>query len=89
MEILAGARDEHHLSELRGLLNRATLVATRQEDFEAAASLYRSCRRSGTTPRRLVGCLIAAIAIRSEMSILHADADFTAIAEHSDLTVEH
>ena len=28
MEILAGARDDHHLSQLRGLINRATMLPT-------------------------------------------------------------
>lgn len=85
MEVLAGGRDDQHLAELRGILNRGTLVATESEDFEVAASLYRVCRRNGTTPRRLVDCLIAAIAIRAGASILDADADFEAIAAHTAL----
>ncbi len=88
MEVLAGARNERHLAELRGLLARATVVPVRPEDYEEAAALYRMCRRNGETVRKLIDCLIAAVAIRSKASILHADADFTALARHT-LLAEH
>ena len=86
MEVLAGARDDRHLSDLRRLLARATVLATQPADFEGAASLYRTCRRQGETPRTLVDCLIAAIAVRSEVPVLHADADFEVLARHTALT---
>ena len=63
MEVLAGARDEQHLADLRRLLARAGVVTTTPADYETAASLYRTCRRQGETVRRLIDCLIAAAAI--------------------------
>ena len=87
MEIMAGARDDRHLSDLRGLLATATLFSTEPADFEEAAALYRSCRRSGETPRKLIDCLIAAIAIRAGASVLHADADFDVLARHTGLNL--
>jgi predicted nucleic acid-binding protein len=87
MEVLAGAREEHHLAQLRGLLARATLVPITAEDYDHAASLYRTCRRNGETVRRLIDCLIAAVAIRSDAAVLHADTDFTVLARHTPLTV--
>lgn len=47
---------------------------------EEAASLYRTCRRHGETVRKLIDCLIAAPAIRADIPILHADADFDVLA---------
>jgi len=88
MEILAGARDEQQLSELRGLLARATLITTEPIDYEEASAIYRACRRNGDTPRKLLDCLIAAIAIRSDFSVLHADSDFDAIARSTGLRIE-
>lgn len=85
MEVLAGARSETHLRELRGLLARATLVPVTPVDYDEAASLYRTCRRNGKTVRKLIDCLIAAVAIRSGAAILHADADYTALAQHTPL----
>ena len=85
MEVLAGARNEEHLAQLRGLLARATLVPITAEDYDQAAALYRTCRRNGETVRKLIDCLIAAVAIRSNAPVLHADADFTALARHTPL----
>ena len=87
MELLAGARDELHLDDLRGLLARAEIVNTTPADYETAASLYRACRRQGETVRRLTDCLIAAAAIAARTPILHADADFDILDRHTPLEV--
>ena len=85
MEVLAGARDERHLYELRRLLARGTSVSTVPTDYEDAAAWYRTCRRNGDTVRKLVDCLTAAVAIRVDAELLHADADFEALARHTPL----
>jgi predicted nucleic acid-binding protein len=85
MEVLAGARDEHHLARLRGLLGRATMLPTAPADYDAAAALYRACRLRGETVRKLVDCLIAAVAIRAGAEVLHADVDLAVLARHTDL----
>jgi predicted nucleic acid-binding protein len=52
MEVLAGARDESAASTLRALLLRCRLLRFDPVvDFEAAATIYRTCRRAGVTPR--------------------------------------
>jgi predicted nucleic acid-binding protein len=88
MEVLAGARDDRHLSDLRRLLARARTMPTGPADFESAASLYRTCRRNGETVRKLIDCLIAAVAIREAIPLLHADSDFDVLARHSALQIE-
>jgi len=88
-EVLAGARDEQHLSDLRGLLARATLLPTEAIDYEDAAALYRTCRRAGETVRKLIDCLIGATAIRVSIPILHLDVDFDVLARHSPLQIDH
>ena len=87
MEVLAGARDEHHLGELRRLLARATLISITPGDYEEAAALYRTCRRNGETVRKLIDCLIATVAIRANAPVLHSDADFAALARHTPLAM--
>ncbi len=87
MELLAGARDEKHLDDLRRLLARAELIPTEARDYEEAAALYRTCRRRGETVRRMTDCLIAAIAIRADVALLHADADFDVLARHTPLQI--
>jgi predicted nucleic acid-binding protein len=85
MEVLAGARDDAHLRRLRGLLARATTLPTEPGDYETAASLYRSCRRSGETVRKLIDCLIGAVALRHGAAVLHADSDYATLARHTAL----
>lgn len=87
MEVLAGARDERHLADLRGLLARASVVPMTPADYDAAAALYRLCRVRGETVRRINDCLIAAVAIRAGAPVLHADADFSVLARHTTMTV--
>lgn len=88
MEILAGARDERHLNDLRRLLARASVVPMGPTDYEEAAVLYRTCRRHGDTVRKLIDCLIAAVAIRGGLAVLHADTDFDVLARHTALQID-
>lgn len=87
MEVLAGARDEAHLRQLRGLLARASVLPAGPSDYETAASLYRVCRRRGATVRKLVDCLIATVAIRDGVPVLHSDSDFDLLEAHTELAV--
>jgi predicted nucleic acid-binding protein len=87
MELLAGARGERHLGDLRRLLARAIVVPMVPADYEDAASLYRTCRRGGETVRRMIDCLIASVTIRAGAQLLHHDADFTVLARHTSLRI--
>ncbi|WP_040494091.1 type II toxin-antitoxin system VapC family toxin [Ilumatobacter nonamiensis] len=87
MEVLAGARNERHLIQLRGLLARSTVLPTSPVDYDDAASMYRACRANGETVRKLIDCLIGAVAVRAGAEVLHADVDFTALARHTDLRI--
>lgn len=89
MELLAGARTDDELTSLRSLLSRAVHLPTAASDYEEAALLYRRARAGGLTVRRQIDCLIAAIAIRHSVVLLHADRDFTSLAECSALRIHH
>jgi predicted nucleic acid-binding protein len=86
MEILAGARDEQERVTLRRMLLRCTHLAVQGPwDYEQAADIYRQCRRAGATVRKLTDCLIAVVALREDVELLHCDSDFTAIALNAPL----
>ncbi len=86
MEILAGAQDEVHVQRLRRLMNRASLLPLDGlADFEHAADTYRLCRRAGETIRSLIDCLVATVALRHDVEVLHSERDFDAIARHVPL----
>ena len=86
LELLAGTQEPAH-----GVRIRRTLAGCRMEpvssahDWEGAADLYVTCRRSGTTPRRLFDCLIAAVAIRAGVPVLARDRDYELISQHTSL----
>jgi predicted nucleic acid-binding protein len=81
LEVLAGARDDHRERELRRLMERFPLLRFDAAiDFDAATRIYRTCRRSGVTPRGMVDCMIAAVAVRHGASLLAADIDLDRLA---------
>lgn len=89
MELLAGIRDTHERSTLRArLLGLPRLAVRGLADFESAADLYRACRGRGATVRKLIDCLIAAVAIREHATVLHNDRDFDVLARHTRLRTE-
>lgn len=89
MEILAGARDRAHAERLRRLLYRCRLLGlTGVRSYEEAAELYRVCRSGGETVRKLTDCLIATVALRDGVALLHRDSDFDVIARHAPLRLD-
>ena len=86
MELLAGALGPKDELRIESALASCGLVPVAgAEDWRQAAAVYRTCRQAGITPRRLIDCLIAAVAIRAHVSILAQDRDFQLIARHSPL----
>ncbi len=81
MEVLAGAKDDKRANDLRRLLTSFGWLATDPvADFEGAARIYRQCRAAGFTPRGLVDCMLACIAIRNGAELLTTDRDFERMA---------
>ncbi|MGH9277962.1 MAG: type II toxin-antitoxin system VapC family toxin [Acidimicrobiales bacterium] len=81
MEVTAGARDERQGQALRRLLLRFDLLAfDSAADFDAAARIDRRCRREGVTPRGMVDCLIASVALRNRATLLAQDDDLSRVA---------
>lgn len=81
MEVLAGARGDDRARDLLRLLGRFTLLRFEPvADFEGAARIYRRCRSQGVTPRGLVDCMIAAVAVRDGTSLLARDRDLERVA---------
>lgn len=81
MEVVAGARDAEREQDLRRMLSAFTLLPFEGAvDLDGAARVYRSCRTAGVTPRGLLDCMIAAVALRFEAVLLAHDSDFHRIA---------
>lgn len=88
-EILQGLRTDKDVQRVDARL--AVLEVLRLldlSDFRRAAALYRSARRQGVTIRRTSDCLIAAVCVREQVALLHADSDFDHLAKVTDLEIE-
>jgi predicted nucleic acid-binding protein len=88
MELLAGTNAANHLARAQSALNGCEFLQQRTYvDASAAAAIYRLCRQKGETPRNLSDCLIAAVAMRNDVDVLHNDRDYDVIARHTGLRV--
>lgn len=86
MEVCAGARTDAREADLQRLLGRFHLARfDAGADFNGAVTIYRRCRRVGVTPRGLLDCLIAAVALRHGYEVLAHDLDFARLATVVDL----
>jgi predicted nucleic acid-binding protein len=88
LELLAGARSDRDEEEIRLMLLGLTMLRLDGlAGYERAASIYRSCRRSGDTLRTVLDCLVAVPAIDAGAPVLHRDRDFDVLARHTALQV--
>lgn len=80
-EILQGIRHEALYEETKDhLLDFPVFHPDGVSTFLHAAEIYRACRKRGRTIRGTIDCVIAAIAIEYELTVLHNDRDFEHIA---------
>lgn len=86
-EVLQGVREESSFRLVRDALTNARFVESplRIEVFEEAVDLYRLARGKGLTIRSSVDCVIAACAIRHDLTVVHRDRDFPQIKKVSRL----
>lgn len=86
-EVLQGFRDERAFRLARDAMQALPIVEAplTMAAFEAAVDLYRLTRRAGVTVRSSVDCLIAACAVRNNLTVLHHDRDFDRIARIAPL----
>lgn len=82
-ELLQGARDAAEWKSLRTYFLALPFVHLEDPivSHASAAELHYRCRRRGVTPRSMVDCLIAQVAIENGLVLLHDDADYDRMAK--------
>jgi predicted nucleic acid-binding protein len=90
-EVLQGFNSEAAFRTARSAMLALPIVESplRVAVVEEAVDLYRRARRAGLTIRSGVDCLIAACAIRHDLTVLHGDRDYPALARVSTLQHRH
>lgn len=81
MELLAGADTPGRFEAVDRLTTGLRLLGIEPGlDFRSAGQIYVDVRRSGRTVRSLLDCLVAAVALRHDVAVLHRDRGYDAIA---------
>jgi predicted nucleic acid-binding protein len=89
MEVLGGARTDRRERDLRRLLDRFHLVRFDPVvHFDGAVRVYRQCRQAGVTPRGMIDCMIAAVALDAEIPVLAQDRDLAQLSAVVDLDLD-
>jgi predicted nucleic acid-binding protein len=88
-EVLQGFREERAYLKAKSAFEALPIVESPLAVgvFQEAVGLYRAARRSGITIRSGVDCLVAACALRHDLTVLHRDRDYGRLAEISPLRV--
>lgn len=88
MELLAGATTPRLEQSISRLVDGLPVVPVDARlDYRAAAHLHTGSRHNGHPIGSPVDCLIAAVALRRRIPILHRDRDFDFLAEISPLVL--
>ncbi|MDE2008053.1 MAG: PIN domain nuclease [Rhodospirillales bacterium] len=86
LEVLQGARDEAHAARIERNLRAFPIEPVLTEARAVgAAALYRRLRARGITIRRTIDLAIGAFCRERGYALLHADRDFTLMAEELGL----
>jgi predicted nucleic acid-binding protein len=87
-EILQGIQDDKKFNITRKYLLEFPIYEPKGVvTFTEAARIYRECRKKGKTIRSTVDCIIAAICLENDLSILHKDRDYDIIQDCAGLKV--
>lgn len=86
LEVLQGARDDNHATQLATRLQRFQVASLSSEKLAvASARNYRHLRSRGITIRKTIDLIIATFCITHDHELLHSDRDFAPFAQHLGL----
>ena len=86
-ETLQGIRDDSQYRSVKEYLFLFPKIDSEFSDYVDAADVYRNLRKKGLTIDSPVDCLIAVLALRHRLSLLHKDSDFTQVSRYYPLFI--
>jgi predicted nucleic acid-binding protein len=85
-EILQGIKEDNkYVMVKNSILTLKFAHAKNYETYIHAADIYRGCRKNGITVRKTIDCIIAAIVIENDLTLLCRDNDFINISKCFDI----
>ena len=76
-EILTGIKEKKDRIRVRKELEHFILINPTLETHIQAAEIFDACKKKGFTIRSVIDCLIAALAIEYELTLLERDKDYS------------
>lgn len=76
-EILTGIKDKKDRTKVRKELDHFIPINPTLETHIQAAEIFDACRKKGFTIRSVIDCLIAALAIEYDLTLLEKDKDYS------------
>lgn len=76
-EILTGVKDKKERILVRKELEHFLLINPTIETHIQAAEIFDACKKKGFTIRSVIDCLIAALAIEYDLTLLEKDKDYS------------
>jgi predicted nucleic acid-binding protein len=86
-EVLQGIREEEQYIATKQQFANLVYLDDDKSTFELGATIYRNLRKQGITIRNSIDCLIAAIVVQHDVSLLEHDRDYPFIAAHYPLNL--
>ena len=79
-EVLQGIKEDKDFKRVKDYLLEFPIYRPNGiETYLKAAGIYRDCRKRGRTVRKTVDCIIAAICMENDLTLLHKDSGFNHI----------
>ena len=79
-EVLQGIKTDKDFQRVKSILMEFPIYQPEGTGtYLKAADIYRACRKKGKTVRKTVDCIIAAICLENNLTLLHKDSDFDRI----------
>lgn len=79
-ELLVGAKNDVEWNALAAYIDAKRLFEMRNMTWLESARVYYDLRKAGLTIRKLYDCCIAQVALENDLTLIHNDRDFDAIA---------
>jgi predicted nucleic acid-binding protein len=84
-EILQGIRDNNQFKKTAAYLKNLLFLPMNYDTFIQSAEIFRSLRKKGTTIRKPIDCMIAAVALDHNVPLFHNDRGFDYIEKYIGL----
>lgn len=86
-EVLSGIKKKKERDLVRTEFNRFILVSPTLETHIQAAEIFDACHKKGFTIRSVIDCLISALALEYDLSVLENDRDYGYISKVMPLKI--